>query len=87
MTKHAVNVVDDLSCVVVGNLAGPSSPDTLRSVHQHHWEYRNVPLWLHLLVVIVKKLKQVGVHGWEQQLGQWTVREQGRKNKDREKGV
>lgn len=73
VVKHAVDVVDDLSRVVVGDLAGPASPDTLCSVHQHHGDYGNVPLWLHLLVVIVKKLQQVGVYGWEQQLGQWTV--------------
>lgn len=75
MVKHAVNVVNDLSWVVVRDLAGPTGPDTLCSVNQHHGDYRNVPLWLHLLVVIVKKLQQVGVHGWEQQLGQWTVRQ------------
>lgn len=75
MLKHAVDVVDDLSWVVVGDLASPACPDTLCSVHQHHGNYGNVPLWLHLLVIIIKKLEQVEVHRWKQQLSQGTVNE------------
>lgn len=75
MFEHAVDVVDDLSGVVVGDLTGPARPDALSTVHQHHGDDGDIPLGLHLLVVVVQELEQVGVHGWEQQLGQRTVGE------------
>lgn len=65
MVEHAVDVVDDLAGVVVGDLAGPPGPDALGAVHQHHGDDGNVPLWLHLLVVVEQELEQVGVDGWE----------------------
>ncbi len=74
MIEQTVNVVDDLSRVIVGDLAGPTSPDTLSSVHQYHGNYGYVPLWLHLLVIIIQKLQQAGVHSRKQQFGQGTVR-------------
>ena len=70
--EHAVQVVDYLSVVVVGDLAGPARPDALGPVHQHQREDGDVPLWLHLLVVIIQELQQAGVHRWEQHLGQGT---------------
>ena len=70
MAEHAVDVVDDLAGVVVGQLAGPAGADALRPVHQHHGDDGDVPLGLHLLVVVVQELEQVGVHGREQQPGQ-----------------
>lgn len=74
MVEHTVDVVDNLSRVIIGDLAGPASPDTLSSVYQYHRNYGYVPLWLHLLVVIIQKLQQAGVHSRKQQFGQWTVR-------------
>lgn len=71
MVQHAVDVVDDLPGVVVGDLAGPAGPDALGAVHQHHGDDGNVPLWLHLLVVVKQELEQVGVDGGEEGLGQW----------------
>lgn len=73
VVEHAVDVVDDLSGVVVGDLARPARPDALGAVHQHQWNDGNVPLGLHLLVVVVQELEQVGIHRWEQQLGKRTV--------------
>lgn len=67
--QHTVDVVDDLSGVVVGDLAGPAGPDAFGAIHQHHGDDRNVPLWLHLLVVVKQELEQVGVDGGEQGLG------------------
>lgn len=72
MVQHAVDVVDDLPRVVIGDLAGPAGPDALGAVHQHHGDDGNVPLGLHLLVVIKQELEQVGVDGREQGLGQRT---------------
>lgn len=59
MVEHAVDVVDDLSGVVVGDLTRPACPDALGAVHQHHRNDGNVPLGLHLLVVIIQELEQV----------------------------
>lgn len=73
MVEQAVDVVDDLSGVVVGDLTRPACPDALGTVHQHQWKDGNVPLRLHLLVVVVQELEQVGIHRWEQQLGKRTV--------------
>lgn len=69
VVQHAIDVVDDLSGVVVGDLTRPACPDALGTIHQHHWNDGNVPLRLHLLVVIVQELEQVGIHRREQQLG------------------
>lgn len=52
MVEHAVDVVDDLSGVIVGDLTSPACPNALSTVHQHHWNDGNVPLGLHFLVVI-----------------------------------
>ena len=73
MVEHAVDVVDDLSDVIVWDLTRPACPDALSTIHQHQWNNGNVPLGLHLLVVIVQELEQVGVHSRVQQLGKRTV--------------
>ena len=73
MAEHAVDVVDDLAGVVVGQLAGPAGADALRPVHQHHGDDGDVPLGLHPLVVVVVVLEQVVVHGGEDQPGQRTA--------------
>ena len=73
--KHAVDVVDDLSHVVVGDLAGPAGSDALGSVDQDHGEDGDVPLGLHLLVVVPEELQQAGVYRREQQLRQGTAGE------------
>lgn len=73
MVEHSVDVVNNLSGIIVGNLAGPACPNALCTIHQHHGNDGNVPLWLHLLVVIIQELEQVRVHCWEQQLGEGTV--------------
>lgn len=70
--QHAVDVVDDLPRVIIGDLAGPAGPDALGAVHQHHGDDGNVPLGLHLLVVVKQELEQVGVDGREQGLGKRT---------------
>lgn len=59
VVEHAVDVVDNLSGVVVGDLTRPACPDALSAVHQHHRNDGNVPLGLHLLVVIIQELQQV----------------------------
>lgn len=59
MVEQAVDVVDDLSWVVVGDLTRPACPDALSSVNQHHGNDGNIPLRLHLLVVVVEELQQV----------------------------
>lgn len=71
--EQPVDVVYNLSGVVVGDLTRPACPNSLRAVHKHHWNDGDVPLRLHLLVVIPQELEQVGVHCWEQQLGKRTV--------------
>lgn len=53
VVEHAVDVVDDLSGVVVGDLTSPACPDALGAVHQYHWNDGNIPLRFHLLVVII----------------------------------
>lgn len=73
MVEHAVDVVDDLSGVVVGDLTRPACPDALGAVHQHHWNDGNVPLGLHLLVIVVQELEEVRIHRWEQELGERAV--------------
>lgn len=73
MVEHAVDVVDNLSWVIVGDFTCPACPDTLGTIHQHKWNNGNVPLRFHLLVVIKQELEQVGIHRWEQQLGKRTA--------------
>lgn len=73
MVEHAVDVVNNLSWVIVGDLARPSCSNALSTVHQHHWYDGNVPLRLHLLVVIIQELENVGVYHWEQQLSERTT--------------
>lgn len=68
--QHAVDVVDDLSYVEVGDLAGPACADTVAAVHQHSGDDGHVPLWLHTLIVIIVVLKQVVIRRWEQKAGQ-----------------
>lgn len=87
VVEHAVDVVDDLSGVVVWDLTGPAGPDALGSVHQHQRDDGNVPLWLHLLVVIVQELQQVGVPRREQQFGQRTVGKKKRSFRQRTNSV
>lgn len=53
VVEHAVDVVDNLSGVIVGDLTSPACPDALSTIHQHHRNNGNVPLRFHLLVVIV----------------------------------
>lgn len=65
VVEQSVDVVDNLSGVVVRNLTRPACPNAFCTVHQQHWNDGNVPLWLHLLVVIIQELEQVEVHGWE----------------------
>jgi len=72
LVEHAVDVVDDLPRVVIGDLTRPAGPDALGAVDEHHGNDGNVPLGLHLLVVVVQELEQVGIPGGEQQLGKWT---------------
>ena len=72
MFEQPVDVVDNLSGVVVGEFAGPPGADALGPVHQHHGDDGDVPLRLHLLVIIVQELQQVGVSGREEQLRQRT---------------
>lgn len=72
MVEHPVDVVDNLSWVVVGDFTGPACTDALSSVHQHHGNDGYVPLRLHLLVVVIQKLQQIGVQRGKQQFGQWT---------------
>lgn len=92
MLQHAVDVVDDLPGVVVGDLAGPAGPDALGAVDQHHRDDGNIPFWLHLLVVVKQELEQVGVDSREQGLGQraeWAERQRVRRQligDDREAG-
>lgn len=66
MVEHPVDVVNNLSGVIVWDFAGPPRPDALRAVHQHHGDDGNVPLRLHFLVVVIQELEQVGVHSREQ---------------------
>lgn len=49
---HAEDVADDLTNVVVGNLAGPACADTFGPVDKHRGNDGDVPLWLNTLVVI-----------------------------------
>lgn len=71
--EQAVDIVNYLSWVVVGDLTRPARPDAFCAVYQHHGDDGNVPLRLHLLVVIVQELEEVGVQRGEQQLSEWTV--------------
>lgn len=69
---QAEDVADDLTNVVVGNLAGPAGADTFSPVDKHHGDDGDVPLWLHALVVIKVVFKQVVVYWWEKKAGQRT---------------
>lgn len=69
-----MDVVDDLSDVVVGELAGPACADALGTVHQHSGDDGHVPLWLYALVVIIVVLEQVVIHCWENKAGKWAGR-------------
>lgn len=65
-----MDVADDLSYVVVGDLAGPSCADTFSPVHQHSGDDGHVPLRLYALVVVIVVLEQVVIHRWENKAGQ-----------------
>lgn len=68
--EHAVDVADDLSYVVVGDLAGPACADTFGTVHQHSGDDGHVPLRLHPLIVVVVVLEQIVIHGREKKAGE-----------------
>lgn len=72
-----MDVADDLSYVVVGDLAGPACADTFGTVHQYSGDDGNVPLRLYTLVVIVVVLEQVIIHRWEKKAGQRAGRTEG----------
>lgn len=74
VVEQPVDIVDDLTGVVVGDLTGPAGSDALGAVHQQHGDDGNVPLWLHLLVVVKQELEQIEVHSREQELGKRTDR-------------
>lgn len=80
--EHSVDVADDLSYVVVGDLASPARADTFSAVHQQSGDDGNVPLWLHTLVVIIVVLQQVVVHSWENKSGQRAGRRESREIKN-----
>lgn len=67
--EHAVDVNDNLSYVIVGDLAGPACADAFSAVHQHSWDDGHVPLRLDALVVIIVVLEQVVIHSWEKKAG------------------
>lgn len=68
--EQTVDVVDDLTYVIVGNLTGPACANTLSTVYQHSRDDGNVPFWLYTLIVIVVVLEQVVIHCWEKKAGQ-----------------
>lgn len=73
MIQQTVDAVHNLSGVVVGDFACPAGPDTLGTIYKHQWNDGNVPLGLHLLVVVIEELQQVGIYCWEKQLRKRTV--------------
>lgn len=73
-----MNIVDDLSHVIVGDAAGPSGANALTSISQHQRDDGYVPLWLHSQIIIVVILQQVIVHSREQQTSKWTENNQKR---------
>ncbi len=64
-----MDVGDDLTDVVVGNLAGPACANTFSTIYQHKGDYGHVPLRLDALVVIIVVLEQVVIHRWENKAG------------------
>lgn len=66
-----MDVADDLSYVVVGDLAGPACANAFSTVNQHSRDDGNVPLWLYALVVIIVVLEQVVIHSWKHKASQW----------------
>lgn len=68
--EHTVDVADDLTNVVVWNLAGPTCADAFGSVHKHSGDDGNVPFRLYALVVIIVILEQVVIHCWENKAGE-----------------
>lgn len=75
--EHTVDVADDLSYVVVGDLAGPACADTFSTVNQHSGDDGHVPLWFYTLVVIIIVLEQIVIHSWENKAGKRAGRKEG----------
>lgn len=65
-----MDVGDDLSNVIVGDLARPACANTFSTVDEHGGYDWNVPLWFDALVVIIVVLEQVVIHSWEKKAGQ-----------------
>lgn len=70
--QHAVDVVDNLAHVVVGDAAGPARADAVGAVCENNRDDGNVPLRLHAHVVVIVVLEQVVIHGREKQTSQRT---------------
>lgn len=70
--EHTVDVVDDLTDVIVGDLAGPACANPFGPIHQHSGDNGNVPFRLHTLIIVVVVFEQVVVHRWENKAGQRT---------------
>lgn len=75
-----MDVVDNLSDVVVGDFAGPACANAVGTVHQHSGDDGDVPLGLYSLVVVIVVLQQVVVHLWEKKTSQGTFEEKPTRN-------
>ena len=51
-------VGDDISWIVVWDESAPARPDTIRAIHQRHWQYWDVVVRFDRLPVVVEELSQ-----------------------------
>lgn len=50
---QTTDIIHSFPDIKVGDLAGPASTNPFCPIYQHHWNNRDVPLWLHTLIVII----------------------------------
>ena len=56
--NQSLQIRHNFSNIVVGNLCTPPRPDSVRTVHQHHWNYGSVKLGLYFEVVVKQGVEQ-----------------------------
>lgn len=68
--EQAVDIIDNLTDIIVGKATRPSCADAISSVGQHHRDDGNVPLGLHSQIIVVVILEYVIIHRRKQQASQ-----------------
>ena len=56
--EHSVEILNDLTRIVIGNFRHPSGTDTIGTIYQYHWDNRQIMNGFDLLIVVVFVLQE-----------------------------